>query len=328
MDADRKTGILVRKYETISKDMGVPVPTLKNWMGNLKKEGYIKTQLKGDCMSMEITNYHPDRSIKSDTPSMVDEKARSIKSGIKEYQIDPQGVSNRGEGTKNSDSLNGCKDSGLQPRSINSDTSPKILNRCLKDKPLVADKKLKGKAKSKPKPKSKPPAKKKTNPDIKIAIDFYHDQFLEIRGEKPHITGGDAKTIQAILKSRSLEELKNLIRAYLEDKDSFISEKGWPLMLLPSRINKYLVSGINKTGTENDKKVKRIKAEFLRIRDSGLNNSGLEDWTHKINQLQLEVKKYNRESGGEALTGEQNNFLIDSLKKIEREIKNEQPITR
>ncbi len=37
--------------------------------------------------------------------------------------------------------------------------------------------------------------KKKTNPEIKICIDYYHDKFLERFSNKPIIDGGDAKLL-------------------------------------------------------------------------------------------------------------------------------------
>lgn len=39
--ADRKTGRVLRRYETISRDMGRPVATIRRWVSTLRQHGYL-----------------------------------------------------------------------------------------------------------------------------------------------------------------------------------------------------------------------------------------------------------------------------------------------
>jgi len=95
--------------------------------------------------------------------------------------------------------------------------------------------------------------KKPKNPDIKVFIDYYHDQFLSKFEEKPIIDGGkDGAIIGKLLKTHSLERLKELINAFFNSKDPFIQQSGYTIGVFKTQINKLLTENKrsqNKYGT-------------------------------------------------------------------------------
>ena len=75
--AKRESGILLRKYETIAKDLDISPKTAKRWMDILSKHVYIKTTRLSHGFKIEITDYKSiikNRSDKSDQswPERVD----------------------------------------------------------------------------------------------------------------------------------------------------------------------------------------------------------------------------------------------------------------
>lgn len=59
--ADRKTGALCRKYETIARDMGVSIRTVRYWLITLRRHGYIKveTSPSSSAFSIHIQKWKP-----------------------------------------------------------------------------------------------------------------------------------------------------------------------------------------------------------------------------------------------------------------------------
>lgn len=55
--ANRKDGTLRRKYETISRDMGLPLSTLRRWMTILKDGGYITVEQTGHAQLIHILKW-------------------------------------------------------------------------------------------------------------------------------------------------------------------------------------------------------------------------------------------------------------------------------
>ena len=100
--ANRESGILLRKYETIAEHLGISPKTAKRWMDTLRKHGYIKTTRLSHGFKIEITDYKSiikNRSDKSDQsvsaqfikekPSSLDtsdQSKESIKESIKEIR--------------------------------------------------------------------------------------------------------------------------------------------------------------------------------------------------------------------------------------------------
>lgn len=67
--ANRESGILLRKYETIARELGISTKTAKRWMDILRKHGYIKTTRLSHGFKIEIIGFKPivkNRSDKSD----------------------------------------------------------------------------------------------------------------------------------------------------------------------------------------------------------------------------------------------------------------------
>ena len=78
-----------------------------------------------------------------------------------------------------------------------------------------------------------------TMPEIKVFIDFYHDEFKNRFGTPPHIQGGkDSSIVKQLLKRMSLEELKELLLRFFESSDKFIQTSGYTMGIFNSQINK------------------------------------------------------------------------------------------
>jgi len=114
--------------------------------------------------------------------------------------------------------------------------------------------------KEKPKPsiqrspkkkKAAPQKPKHTNPEIKIAVDYFHDEYLRMYEIKPEITGAHGKIFEKQLSKRSITSLKSLITLYLEDRDDFLVGKCHPVALFPARIDSLQV------------KLKKLQRNFL-----------------------------------------------------------------
>jgi len=58
-NADRKTGMVYRKRETIAKDMGLPLKNVQRYLRRLREGGYIKTDRRQYSLLISITNWRP-----------------------------------------------------------------------------------------------------------------------------------------------------------------------------------------------------------------------------------------------------------------------------
>ena len=57
LNANRRTGVLMRKVRTISKDMGITRDMTIRWLKILRTEGYIITLNNGRYLSIQIKNW-------------------------------------------------------------------------------------------------------------------------------------------------------------------------------------------------------------------------------------------------------------------------------
>jgi len=57
INADRKTGSLLRKVRTISSDMGITRNTAMRWLDILRRGGYIATRSTGRCLNIQINKW-------------------------------------------------------------------------------------------------------------------------------------------------------------------------------------------------------------------------------------------------------------------------------
>jgi hypothetical protein len=57
LNANRKTGILMRKIKTVSNDMGVTRDTALRWLGILRSAGYITTVNTGRSLTIQVTRW-------------------------------------------------------------------------------------------------------------------------------------------------------------------------------------------------------------------------------------------------------------------------------
>lgn len=80
--------------------------------------------------------------------------------------------------------------------------------------------------------------KKVTDPNIKTFIDWWFNAYKEKIGEKYLFTGKDAKIIQTLLKTLSLEEVQLRGKQFFGSKDDFIVKAGYTIGVFQSQINK------------------------------------------------------------------------------------------
>jgi len=52
--ADRKTGWLIRRYETIVRETGISKRTIRHWLSVLQKSGYVKLDRTGHTIAIHI----------------------------------------------------------------------------------------------------------------------------------------------------------------------------------------------------------------------------------------------------------------------------------
>ena len=57
LNANRKTGLLLRKVKTISSDMNVHRNTIFRWLNTLRKQRYIATENTGRCLHIQIKKW-------------------------------------------------------------------------------------------------------------------------------------------------------------------------------------------------------------------------------------------------------------------------------
>ncbi len=65
MGAELESGNLIRKYQTISSDTGIPESTIRRMMAKLKKHKYVKTTRLSHGLSIQITNWKPEERTRS-----------------------------------------------------------------------------------------------------------------------------------------------------------------------------------------------------------------------------------------------------------------------
>lgn len=95
-------------------------------------------------------------------------------------------------------------------------------------------------------------AKKMPSPDVKIFIDFYHDEFKKAFNTTPIIQSGkDATITKSLLKTISLEELQILLQKFFDSEDSFIQGSGYTIGVFNSQINKLRIGTQKHSGLKS-----------------------------------------------------------------------------
>lgn len=88
-----------------------------------------------------------------------------------------------------------------------------------------------------------------SNPEIKIFLDYYHQEFLSRFGVPPIIQGGkEGKIIQGLLKKIPLDNLKTLLQKFFTSSDKFISQSGYTLGVFRSQIQKLQIEKPKQAG--------------------------------------------------------------------------------
>src|SRR5206468_12084 len=59
LNANRRSGLLMRKIETICNTMGITRDTAQRWLRILRQGGYIKTVNTGRSLTIQVTRWKP-----------------------------------------------------------------------------------------------------------------------------------------------------------------------------------------------------------------------------------------------------------------------------
>jgi len=251
--ASWKTGQFNHTYKSISSGTGIPESTVRKMIEKLKTpppgelEGYIKVRQLSRGLHIQITKWDPPEDNK-----------RAPKSGQSENgegaQIRENGCPSMERVPKSGHPLNNGNIEEKSPRVPKSGQSYKTLNKTQKKEESLSLSKSSSK---------KPKAAKKTNPEIKVAIDHYHDEFLRIHGFKPAINGAAGKTFQNLLGDggRSLIEIKELTTAYLSQPNAKLIEAGFPVEWLPGNINGLLLKKKQPEPPQEETEEERLERE-------------------------------------------------------------------
>ena len=84
--------------------------------------------------------------------------------------------------------------------------------------------------------------KPSANPDVKMAIDHYSDEYLRINGTRPHVNGAACKIFQTLLNTKPIEQVNTLTTGYLSLVDEKLRDKGFPIEWMPNHINRLLMA--------------------------------------------------------------------------------------
>jgi len=84
--------------------------------------------------------------------------------------------------------------------------------------------------------------KPSANPDVKVAIDHYSDEYLRINGTRPHVNGAACKIFQTLLNTKPIEQVNTLTTGYLSLVDEKLRDKGFPIEWMPNHINRLLMA--------------------------------------------------------------------------------------
>lgn len=80
------------------------------------------------------------------------------------------------------------------------------------------------------------------DPVVRELLDVYRSLFQNYHGAAPIIKESrDGEKILEMLKNNSKEDSKKLIELYLADSDPYLKERGHPIALMISQLNKYIV---------------------------------------------------------------------------------------
>lgn len=79
---------------------------------------------------------------------------------------------------------------------------------------------------------------------VKALIDFYSNMFKAKFGKPPVINGGkDGATFKRLLKTYSLDQLKDLVDKFFKMDDEFVKKAGFTTSVFASQINKIVSTG-------------------------------------------------------------------------------------
>ena len=73
VNANRSTGVVMRKVKTVALDMGIPRSTIFRWLKNLREAGYIETHSSGHSLTIKVSKWRPIGVV----PNLGQEKSQS-----------------------------------------------------------------------------------------------------------------------------------------------------------------------------------------------------------------------------------------------------------
>jgi len=77
------------------------------------------------------------------------------------------------------------------------------------------------------------------SPKKKTIVDDYHDLYLETFGIRPNIGKKEPSILHRLVKTHGAEAIRKSLELYLNEKDKFVQDAGYPLELFEKNLNKY-----------------------------------------------------------------------------------------
>jgi len=105
---------------------------------------------------------------------------------------------------------------------------------------------------------------KKADPEVKLFIDYYYEEFKKRFRAAPIINGGkDGSLVKELLGTIGLEELKRLLGLFFKAEDEFIKDSGYTIGVFKSQINKLITGGGHGKDRLHDERIeKRFRMAF------------------------------------------------------------------
>lgn len=226
--ADRQTGELSRNCKTIATEIGASVKSVQRWIRLLEEENYIQLRRLQYGFSIQIEKFRPISKKKRTDKTVQSPEARVDDSELQSGQIGDSDQTTLSRTDKNVVLETNGNIEGKDTREDKFEAIKERFKESLKEREAI----------SQDDSSKKPAAKTTANPDVKQAIDHYHDEYLRIHGIKPHINGVHGKIYKTLLLTEPIEEVETLTTDFLLLKDKNLQEKGYPITFLPGSIDR------------------------------------------------------------------------------------------
>lgn len=127
-------------------------------------------------------------------------------------------------------------------------------------------------------------------PDVQPSITHYEFEYQRIFNKIPMVfSAKDTQKLRPVVEKYGVNETSRMITRYLKiDDDKLIAERGWPLCLFPSAINRILVDQARES--PNEKPPKKVQPP------PGVDPALAEKWEKCLEEIQSQIRPENFET--------------------------------